>query len=531
MATATTEAIDRLVARAGQLYSLPAVAMEVLALTGDPKVDAQALKECVEKDPALTAKLLRVVNSSLFGLAREVCDLGQALALLGTKPLKLLVLGFSLPPGLFQGIEAEVLGWYWRHTLTKAVAARTLCEQAGKEGGDEAFIAALLQDVGVLVLIQELGEPYVRFLRKVLQAGHDLERSEQESIGFGHTALTARLLRHWGLPASLVQAVAASGPKGDTEGIPLVETLRLAELVARFLVEERTQLFGQLLRLSTRHGLQRHVLEGLLGELQQKVSELADVLSLQLPSGVDCTELLARAHRQLAQLAEEVTGPLLRSGEGGAEAADGQCGLGQAFRHLADAIRPHGADRGAARRAASGAGRGGAPVGGQADGVRSTRKESTAQRFGALAKAVGACRQSRCPLSVLLVQLEEHDDPFSAHPILFEQFRKRLEAACRGLDHPGLICQPDGSAGLLLILPDCDRQEAVRCGQGLIDQARSWASGPALDAPAWGISVGVATVSLAPKNFAPARLVEAARRCLYGSHASGGGVVKSIEIY
>src|SRR5687767_12344218 len=83
--------LQRFVHRAGELYTLPRVAVEVLELTSEKVVDARKLKQCIEYDPALTAKLLRVVNSSLFGLSREVADLNQALAMLGTKPLKLLV--------------------------------------------------------------------------------------------------------------------------------------------------------------------------------------------------------------------------------------------------------------------------------------------------------------------------------------------------------------------------------------------------------------------------------------------------------
>ena len=134
--------------KAGSLYSLPPVAMKVLELTESPKVDARALKQCVETDPALTAKLLRVVNSSLYGLSREVSDLNQALALLGIKPLKLLVLGFSLPPQLLGGMTADALQRYWRHTLVKAVAAREISEAFWNRSGDEAFLAGLLQDVG-----------------------------------------------------------------------------------------------------------------------------------------------------------------------------------------------------------------------------------------------------------------------------------------------------------------------------------------------------------------------------------------------
>src|SRR5271154_3453796 len=94
-------ALNHFAKRAGQLYTLPAVALEVLELTQQPQVDIRALKECIENDPALTGKVLRVVNSALFGLGREVSDLNQALTLLGIKPLKMLVLGFALSEAMF----------------------------------------------------------------------------------------------------------------------------------------------------------------------------------------------------------------------------------------------------------------------------------------------------------------------------------------------------------------------------------------------------------------------------------------------
>ena len=117
------------------------------------------------------------------------------------------MLGFSLPSGLFAGVGTAVLARYWRRTLTKAVAARELCETVWRQPGDEAFIGGLLQDLGMLLLIQELGEPYIKFLDAVLTSGRDLRAMEVESMGFDHTMLTARLLAHWGLPEALVEAV------------------------------------------------------------------------------------------------------------------------------------------------------------------------------------------------------------------------------------------------------------------------------------------------------------------------------------
>ena len=125
-------ALDKLTQRAGQLYSLPAVAMKVLELTNHPEVDIAALKSCIERDPALTTRILRVVNSSVFGLNGQVSNLNQAVALLGTSPLKLLVLGFSLPNELFVGVQESVLTFYWRHSLTKAIAVRTLSRSFGR---------------------------------------------------------------------------------------------------------------------------------------------------------------------------------------------------------------------------------------------------------------------------------------------------------------------------------------------------------------------------------------------------------------
>ena len=90
---------------------------------------------------------------------------------MGVKPLKLLALGFSLPKGLFSGIEAQALERYWQFTLLKAVAARELCQAYWKGAGDEAFIAGLLQDIGMLVLAQELGDSYLNFLHSVRQQG------------------------------------------------------------------------------------------------------------------------------------------------------------------------------------------------------------------------------------------------------------------------------------------------------------------------------------------------------------------------
>jgi HD-like signal output (HDOD) protein/GGDEF domain-containing protein len=527
--------------------------MEVLELTNNPQVDTRALKQCIETDPALTVKVLRVVNSSLYGLSREVSDLNQALALLGTKPLKLLVLGFSLPPGLFTGVAGNVLARYWQHTLVKAVAARELAETLWRLPGDEAFIAGLLQDIGSLLLIQELGQPYVLFLDKVLAGGGNLIALETKSLGFDHTMLTSGLMVHWKLPEALVQAVSAKTTDLASDASPekLPKVLHLAELIARFLAEGRPGVLQELLAAGKRHGnLSADRLEETIGGLKEKVQQLADVLSLDVSGQTDYQELLIRAHRQLSDVAAEVAEEIVRDGLSVSIESDTESLLAE-IEMLSKVIlgAPNDLDDVSASPPAGLSIPDPAPSRPPREPVWQlppTKPSSTADRaiataerlkadpglLGRLAAAVATCRQNRCALSLMLVELDRAADLALLHGVQgFENLCRRLGAACHGLDHPGTLCLSHNESGFAVILPDCERPRAVQLGQQLLDRVRQLpTSGPAADS-AISVSVGVATLSLPPKNFPPDELLERAARCLYGSRASGGGVVKSIEIY
>jgi len=540
-----------LIDKARRLYSLPAVAMEVLELTNNPQVDAHALKECIEKDPSLTGKILRTVNSSLFGLSRRISDLNQALAMLGTKPLKLLVLGFNLPAGLFEGVEARTLGRYWRHTLTKAVAGREISEALLDTPGDDAFIAALLQDLGCLLLIQELGRPYVRLLERVSGGEKNLATVETEAMGFDHTTLSAELLSHWGLPENLVEAVAwetahrrAKTPSAEPV---LPRALRLAELFAQLLADERPDVFPRLLETARHYPDFSEIrIEALIEDLEERVAQLADVLSLDLPAGRDYRDLLVQAHAQLAAVADEAAGDLSHlQRHPTRQPADES--LVSELRGLTKAISdgyrqpavPNGPET-AGSEARSGESRPAVartataeamPVASASAGVATVGTES--ELLSRLATAVAACRQSRCPLSLLLVQLDRTDELILTRGVDgFQRLLRFLRTVCESIDHPTRTCTPSGEAGFALILPDCERSQAIQTGNQLIGQFRRLAPGSGdAERRAVSISVGLATVSLPPKNFPARDLFTAADRCLYGSAASGGNVLKSIEIY
>jgi diguanylate cyclase (GGDEF)-like protein len=554
--------LDRFVDKVGRLYTLPAVAVEVLRLTDRPDIDVEQLRRAVENDPALTSRVLRVVNSSLFGLGHEVSDLRQALALLGTKPLKLLVLGFSLPDNLFIGMAGDILRRYWRRTLTKAVAAREISETLWKLPGDEAFLAGLLQDVGMLVLLQEYGEPYVRLLDAAFAKARDVGTLAAKALGFDHVHLTARLLERWGLPKNLIEAIAAGRPPAAIEELPpparcLPQILHLAELLAGLLTENRTDLLPDLLDAAERyHALRRSELSGLVGTLQAKVEQLADVLNLELGSGTDYTAVILEAHARLSDVAADVAGDLIRPSQPADEVKESESLLGEVQ-----------ALQAAARVSGRSGSRPTLPIRGKESSLRaqlwaeghaahspsaahqsmnrtsdmtSPRPSSTPPAgeidpgfLGELTTAAASCRQARCPLSLLLVAIDRFEELAIARGVKgVERVIEFLGANCRTTGVSGAVCRRAGDNQFALLLPACDRQAAVAAGNDLLDKMRHFGAPlPGQVRPSVTVSIGVAAARMPPKNFQPGDLIDSAERCLHASRLSGGNALKSIEVY
>ena len=559
--TDAPDALEQLLQQSSQLYTLPGVAIRVLELTNHPlQVDAAQLKSCIEQDPALTTKVLRVVNSSLFGLSRRVSDLNQALALLGAKPLKLLVLGFSLPDPLFADIAGDVLNRYWKHTLTRAVAAREISERIWRLPGDDVFIAALLKDLGRLVLIQGLGRPYVDFLRKADLGSGPLRAAERRAIGFDHVQLTAGVLKQWGLPESLIEAVSTPDTFAEVEALPpsaqaMPQILYLAELLAQLLAEEQTDVLPDVLDVGGRfHQLTESQLASLAAGLAETVGQLADVLSLELPGGLVYSEVLARAYQQLSQAAADAAGDLAAAhGETLAARLDGLMSSDEVrtLTATASGFTAKRCDAGqipAPQRGEFAAAAASAPAGNQAPGggqrpIAASRAKAAATSeaanspgdidpglLGRLAAAATACRRERCDLSLLLIEFDRYDELLLSQGVAGAgEVWRRLEAACRGLDHPGAQWLQLGDARLALVLPDCDRRGAVELGHELQRQMHDDAQGAGSFAAT--ISVAICTVAVPPRNFLPRGLVERAESCLYAAQVAGGNCLKSIEIY
>jgi putative nucleotidyltransferase with HDIG domain len=201
------EATRRMVAAIGELPALPGTYAALVCALDDPEVALDQVGAIVERDVGVAAKVLQLVNSSFFGLSREITTVPNAVAQLGFEVLKQLVITVELFHTFAD--KCHVAGFsveeVQRHS--RCVAAITAQLPLSKKDAAAASVAALLHDVGKLILAARSPEQFERVLRASRKEHRPLYVLEKELTGTSHAEIGAYLLGLWGLPPSVVAAV------------------------------------------------------------------------------------------------------------------------------------------------------------------------------------------------------------------------------------------------------------------------------------------------------------------------------------
>jgi diguanylate cyclase (GGDEF)-like protein len=211
------EPLKKKLSLASNFPTPPAIALQIVALAGDPEIDVGKVATTIAKDPGLTAKVLRVANSPLYSKRRKSENLRQALVALGLNAATTLALSFSLVSTYKSGTGAGInYTRYWRRAILGASAARTFGALMGVRSPEDIFLAALLQDIAVLG-VDRVQPDFYRPLPA--EAAHaEIAAHERSLLGTDHAALGGWLLRQWKLPEALCATVEAShDPEASAE--------------------------------------------------------------------------------------------------------------------------------------------------------------------------------------------------------------------------------------------------------------------------------------------------------------------------
>lgn len=221
--------MDAMFATLKQLPALPAAVMEVIASFSDPDLDSHELAQKIGLDQGLSARMLRVANSSFYGLPRQVASIQDAVMVLGFSSVRSLALAAGIA-GAFP-VSSASFAWpeHWKRSMLAGVYARSLagCLNLDRE---TAFSAGLFHDIGLAVLAFCAPEQLVR--AQASAAEGDLLAAEREVLGFDHAQLGGEVAKNWNFPASIEQAIRCHHTALATDGAMLDLVTHAAHLLS-----------------------------------------------------------------------------------------------------------------------------------------------------------------------------------------------------------------------------------------------------------------------------------------------------------
>lgn len=206
-ATQTKISLEDVLASA-QLPALPQTAIRLLELSQDASNGPAEFAKPIEADAGLMGQVLRFVNSSYFGFAREIASVRQALQLVGVRTIK----NFALWSAVFSLIPNPKFGPFdlknlWQDSLRRAVFSRLLGRILKLPNSEDLFAAALLQDMAIPLLLKELPEQYAELIERRGIEHVRLSHLERELFGWDHAQAAAALCRNWKLPEEFASII------------------------------------------------------------------------------------------------------------------------------------------------------------------------------------------------------------------------------------------------------------------------------------------------------------------------------------
>lgn len=223
--------------KSSTLFTLPDVYMRLQGLVKKPETTLDDIAELISTDAALTARLLKIANSSFYNFPAQIDTISRAINLIGTDQLMNLVLATSVATS-FSGIPEEVIDMdsFWRHNVDTGLVARSLGAAGKQRDVERLFVIGLLHNVGKLLVLNEMPEQAIKVLQP--ESGQCPWELQQETFGFTFAECGAELLALWELPDALVEAVRFQNLPNLAGGDASAAVLNIASRAASAMEQE-----------------------------------------------------------------------------------------------------------------------------------------------------------------------------------------------------------------------------------------------------------------------------------------------------
>jgi len=223
------ETLRERIERIDTLPTIPNILKRLLKMLENQKVSLSEISSFISQDPVITTKVLKMVNSPVYGFPGRISSVNQAVILLGLNVVKGLLLGVSV----FELMRKAMIG-LWEHSLACAITARLMAKKKGLKEPDELSVAGLLHDIGKVILALQFSEQYEKIIHEAEERGIVIMELEKISFDLTHATVAEWMTKKWSFPRNLIEIIGYHHKPHLSKNF-LVETsiVHLADILVR----------------------------------------------------------------------------------------------------------------------------------------------------------------------------------------------------------------------------------------------------------------------------------------------------------
>lgn len=227
--------LERLIESVDDMPSLPQIVTEIIRISEDPNSTPHDVQKLLAQDQVLTAKILRLANSSFYGFARRINTITEATILLGFQTIRSIVFAASVSNFLTQSLDGYKLNQneLWKHSQAVAMTACYIAKQKRFKNPEVFYTAGVIHDIGKLVLNQYLQNDYKKVLSLIYDEGYDFIKAEETVLGYNHAQTGMKLAEKWNLSPEMVEAIGCHHEPEKAQINPLLaSTIHISDSIA-----------------------------------------------------------------------------------------------------------------------------------------------------------------------------------------------------------------------------------------------------------------------------------------------------------
>lgn len=299
----------KIIEREDVLPSLSHVAMKVVSIASKEDVTVKQITEVVQNDPSLTARILKVANSSLYSFRRKITTLSQAVSLLGMSAIRNIALCVSVldsfPTNKVSGFDYR---HFWEFSLYSALLCKLTAQKINNKIEEEAFLVGLLQNIGSLIFAKYFPHKYSKIVENSSLDYENIINLEIEEWGIDHQKVGRILIHRWELPEIFSKAVMyhhnpENVPADDSSFSDLIWIVHLSGRMVKALFSSNTELIGnEKKRYKDIFNIEEAEINEIISKVTSEIKEIASNLNIDMDENIDYAKILQKANIELGKI-------------------------------------------------------------------------------------------------------------------------------------------------------------------------------------------------------------------------------------